>query len=89
MVVDALSCRYALISTLSSTLLGFEHIKEIYVDDSYFSTVYNACEYYTFKKVYRHDGFLFKDGKLCMTNSSIMELIVCEAYSEAFMDTLG
>ena len=30
--------------TLDARFLGFEHIKELYKDDSDFSNVYNACE---------------------------------------------
>jgi hypothetical protein len=33
-VFDALSCRYVVLSTLYSRFLGFEHIKELYKDDS-------------------------------------------------------
>ena len=32
-VVDALSRRYALVSTLNAKLLGFEYVKELYVND--------------------------------------------------------
>src|SRR5262249_19669777 len=64
-VADALSRRYNLISTLSTKLLGFEHLKELYVHDSDFSKVYEACEHATFLDFYRHDNFLFKKNKLC------------------------
>ncbi|KAH9769149.1 Endonuclease [Citrus sinensis] len=43
-VADALSRRYALISTLHVKLLGFENIKELYVNDLDFANVFNACE---------------------------------------------
>ena len=41
-MVDALSRRYALLSTLNAKLLGFEYIKELYVDDLDFTNVFNA-----------------------------------------------
>jgi hypothetical protein len=41
-VVDALSRRYVLLSTLDTRFLGFEHIKELYKDDTDFTNVYNA-----------------------------------------------
>ena len=63
-VADALSRRYALIITLNAKLLGFEHIKELYVHDNDFSNVYNVCEKVAFNKFYRHDGFLFWENKL-------------------------
>ena len=43
-VVDALSRRYALISTLDAKFLGFEHIKELYHDDHDFGEIYRACK---------------------------------------------
>jgi len=42
-VADALSRRYVLLSTLDARFLGFEHIKELYEDDSDFANVYNTC----------------------------------------------
>ena len=36
-IVDALSRRYILISTIDAKLLGFKHIKELYpLDDDFF-----------------------------------------------------
>ncbi|XP_010456833.1 PREDICTED: uncharacterized protein LOC104738343 [Camelina sativa] len=43
-VVDALSRRYALISTLDVKLMGFEQVKEIYEKDPDFKDVYKSCE---------------------------------------------
>ena len=59
-VADALSRRYALISMLSSKLLGFEHLKDLYANDSEFADVFKACEHGAFNKFYLHDGFLFR-----------------------------
>ncbi|KAH9769141.1 Endonuclease [Citrus sinensis] len=53
-VADALSRRYALISTLHVKLLGFENIKELYVNDLDFANVFNACE----KVAFAHGGGL-------------------------------
>lgn len=39
-VVDALSRRYALISTLNTKLLGFEHDKGLYENDDYFASIF-------------------------------------------------
>jgi hypothetical protein len=58
-VADALSRRYALLSMLNTKQLGFEYIKDLYVQDSDFGDVFNACEKVTFGKFYRHDGCLF------------------------------
>ena len=63
-VADALSRRYALISTLNAKLLGFEYIKELYANDPDFANVFNACEKVAFGKFYKHDGLLFRENKL-------------------------
>jgi len=38
-VANALSRRYVLLSTLDARFIGFEHIKELYNDDSDFANV--------------------------------------------------
>ncbi|PKI73039.1 hypothetical protein CRG98_006534 [Punica granatum] len=43
-VADTLSRRYVLISTLNAKFLGFEHLKELYLQDSDFGTIYSTCE---------------------------------------------
>ncbi|KAF7821193.1 reverse transcriptase [Senna tora] len=55
-VADALSRRYARISTLSAKFLGFEHLKELYMNDPDFDNVFGECENRPFDKFYRHDG---------------------------------
>jgi hypothetical protein len=79
-VADALSRRYVLLSTLDARFLGFQHIKELYKDDSDFANVYNACETLAFGKFYRFDEYFFKESRLCVPSSSICELLVREAY---------
>ena len=89
MVADALSRRYALISTLTTNLLGFEHIKDLYVNDPDFANVYGACETSGFEKFYRHKGFLFRENRLCMPMSSLRELVVREAHEGGLMGHFG
>ena len=88
-VVDAFSQRYALLSTLNAKLLGFEYIKELYVDDSDFANVFNACKKATFGKFYRHEVFLFRENRLCVSRSSLRELLVREAHGEGFVRHFG
>jgi len=42
---DALSRRYALLSTLETKFLGFECIKELYDHDADFSKIYQTCSH--------------------------------------------
>ncbi|KAK1581185.1 hypothetical protein Q3G72_003854 [Acer saccharum] len=88
-VADALSRKYVLLSTLDARLLGFDYIKELYVEDSDFGNVFNACEKVAFGKFYRHDGFLFRETKLCVPKSSLLELLVKEAHGGGLMGHFG
>ena len=85
----ALSRRYALVSTLNAKLLGFEYVKELYANDDDFSSVYGACEKITFGKFYRLDGYLFRENRLCVPNSSMLELLVHEAHGGGLMGHFG
>uniref|UniRef100_A0A2N9I8K8 Reverse transcriptase n=1 Tax=Fagus sylvatica TaxID=28930 RepID=A0A2N9I8K8_FAGSY len=88
-VADALSRRYALISTLNAKLLGFEYVKELYVNDDDFASVFAACEKAAFGKFYRLDGYLFRENRLCVPNSSMRELLVREAHGGGLMSHFG
>ena len=88
-MADNLSRRYALLSTLNVKLFGFEYIKELYVDDSYFANVFNACEKSAFGKFYKHEGFLFRENRLCVPKSSLRELLVREAHGGGLMRHFG
>ena len=78
-MADALSRRYAIVSTLNAKLLGFEYVKKLYANDDDFANVYGACEKAAFSKFYRLDGYLFRENRLCVPNSSMCELLVREA----------
>ena len=58
-VADTRSRRYALVSTVNAKLLGFEYIKELYINDDDFASLYEVCEKAAFGKFYRLDGYLF------------------------------
>ena len=82
-VADALFHRYTLLSTLDAKLLGFEHIKELYLLNQDFCELYSPCEKVAFGDYYRHEGFLFHKSKLCVPHSSLRELFVREAHGGA------
>ena len=88
-VVDALSRRYVLLNTLESKLLGFVFIKDLHVSDFDFGEIYKACEKGTFKTYSRDDGFLFKEGKLCIPQGSTRELLIKEAHGVDLMGNFG
>ncbi|KAI4313065.1 hypothetical protein MLD38_037841 [Melastoma candidum] len=88
-VADALSRRYTLISTLDAKFLGFEHIKELYLHDHDFKEVFSECEKGSFGKFYRHEGYLFRENKLCIPQGSMRELLVREAHGGGLMGHFG
>jgi hypothetical protein len=88
-VVDELSRRYALVSTLNAKLLGFEYVKELYANDDDFESVCGACEKTAFGKFYRRDGYLFRGNQLCVPNSSMRELLLREAHGGDLMGHFG
>ena len=88
-MADALSRRYILLTTLDAKLFSFEYIKELYVEDHDFANVFNACEKTAFNKIYKHDGFLFRENNLCVCLSSLQELLVREAHGGGLMEHFG
>jgi len=60
-VVDALSRRYALFSTLETKFIGFEHIKKLYDHDPDFTSKYFACVRTAQNGFFRHNDYLFKE----------------------------
>ena len=75
-MTDALSRKYAFVSTLNAKLLRFEYVKELYANDDDFASVYGVCEKVAFGKFYRLDGYLFRGNRLCVPNSFMHELLV-------------
>ncbi|KAG8481073.1 hypothetical protein CXB51_025807 [Gossypium anomalum] len=88
-VADALSRRYTLLNHLDSKLLGFAFLKDLYNSDTDFGDVYKLCEHTAVDKFFRLDGFLFQEGKLCIPQSSVRELLVLEAHGGGPMGHFG
>ncbi|CAJ2636512.1 unnamed protein product [Trifolium pratense] len=88
-VADAFSRRYVLLSTLETKIFGLEHIKELYERDLDFSSKYLACEHAALNGYFRHNGYLFKEKRLCVPKSSIIELLVKEAHEGALIGHFG
>ena len=88
-VADALSRWYVLLSNLNARFIGFEHIKELYKENSDFANVYNACETSALGKFYRLHGYLLKESRLCVPSSFMRELLVREAHGGGLMGHFG
>ncbi|KAK5771502.1 hypothetical protein PVK06_047715 [Gossypium arboreum] len=88
-VADVLSRRYTLLNNLDSKLLGFAFLKDLCNSDADFGDVYKLCEHAAVDKFFRFDGFLFREGKLCIPQSSVRELLVLEAHGGGLMGHFG
>lgn len=84
-VINLLSSRYALLSTLNARLLGFEFLKDLYANDPDFSTIHKPCERLLFDKFYKQDGYLFWVNRLCVPTCFLCKLLIREAYGGGLM----
>ncbi|KAF7808174.1 Transposon Ty3-G Gag-Pol polyprotein [Senna tora] len=54
-----------------------------------FGNVFGECENRPFDKFYRHDGYLFRENKLCAPKCSMRELLVRESHGGGLMEHFG
>jgi hypothetical protein len=52
----------------------------LYHDDHDFGAIYDTCKVLAKDIYFRHDGFLFQDNQLCVSNYFLRELLVREAH---------
>ncbi|XP_013650755.2 uncharacterized protein LOC106355327 [Brassica napus] len=88
-VADALSRRYTLISTMKAKIMGFELIKDSYATGLDFQEAFRNTTQGAFGTYYQHDGFLFKEKKLCIPKGYMRELLVREAHGGGLMGHFG
>lgn len=68
MVTDALSWKYALMTSLDTKLLKFELLKGLYANDIDFGKVYEMYKKNATGKYYILNGYLMSLNKLCVPN---------------------
>ncbi|XP_071909750.1 uncharacterized protein [Coffea arabica] len=88
-VADALSRRYALITTLDAKLLGFEFLKDLYATDSDFGEIFVSLPRHSREHYFISQGFLYYKDKLCIPKSSMRTLLVREAHEGGLMGHFG
>lgn len=88
-VADTLSRRHALITIMDAKVMGFKHIKAIYEADPDFQEVYKETSKAAYGAYYQHDGYLFKDKRLCIPQGSMRELLIREAHRGRLMGHFG
>ena len=78
-MANALSCRYILLTQCDAHILGFALLKDLYAKDEFFNEIFAQCQSGSLAGSFFIDnGFLFKDGKLCIPTSSIHRLLTLE-----------
>ena len=88
-VVDALSHKQLLISTLGAQILGFDNIIELYSQDPEFSSIYTKSQHKSQGANYVNQGYLFREGKLCIPHGSHRKLLVKESHEGGLMGHYG
>jgi len=75
-VVDALSRRHTLFAKLGAQILGFDNISKLYSRDPEFSTIYEECLHKPKGGYHVNEGYLFKEGHICIPQSSHRKLLI-------------
>nr|KYP50846.1 Transposon Ty3-I Gag-Pol polyprotein [Cajanus cajan] len=88
-VADALSRRHTLLISLGSQILGFNHIKELYTNDLEFKENYTQCLAKPQGGFYISEGYLYKEGRICIPQGSIRKLLVQESHEGGLMGHFG
>lgn len=70
-------------------LLGFEHLKELYPNDVDFKDLYLKCLQDTKGIFHIQEGFLFKENRLCVPNTSLTRILVREVHKGLLSGDFG
>ena len=87
-VANALSRRHTLFCSLGAQILGFDNIRELYTPDEQFYPIYESCGKKAQDGFYLAEGYLFKEGKLCIPQGSIRKLLLKEIHEGGLMGPL-
>jgi hypothetical protein len=94
-VVDALSRRCLIMQEFQVETLGFEHLKEMYREDTNFKEAYEACENPLLRDISQwieyliQDGLLFKGSQLCIPKCSMRDNLLKEKHSGGLAGHFG
>ncbi|KAA0054242.1 reverse transcriptase [Cucumis melo var. makuwa] len=81
-VADALSRKNSLLTLLSSEIIAFKHLPDLYKEDVDFAEIWYKCNNYLKANDYHIvEGFLFKGEQLCIPHTSLQEALLKEAHS--------
>nr|KYP37640.1 Transposon Ty3-I Gag-Pol polyprotein [Cajanus cajan] len=75
--------------SLGTQILGFDNIRELYEKDLDFGDNYQKCQQKAFDGFYMAEGYLYKEGKLCIPQGSIRKLLIKESHEGGLMGHFG
>jgi Integrase zinc binding domain len=70
-------------------VLGFEGIKELYVDDEFFGKIKDECAKWPYKEFMVNDEYLFYGNRLCIPNYSLRWQIIKEVHDGGLSGHFG
>ena len=88
-VVDALTRRHSLVTTMLLQVNGFDTFRSLYQDDPDFRDIWSNCRTCMFKQFSMHEGYLFKSSYLCIPVSSLREAIILEGHARGLAGHFG
>ena len=91
-VADALSRKNHLLSIISPQIIGLDKIKEIYDNCKDFKNIYNEIlngNTLNHNDFQIHDGYLFKDNRLCIPSTSIRDFLIWEIHQGGLAGHFG
>jgi hypothetical protein len=94
-VIYDLSRRILIVQEFQVETLGFEHLKEMYREDTYFKEAYEACknpflgDRIPWKEYLIQDGLLFKWSQLCISRCSMRDNLSKEKHSGSLAGNFG
>jgi hypothetical protein len=94
-VVDALSRRCLILQEFQVKTLGFEHLKDMYCDDTDLKEAYKACTSPVLRDTSQwieymvQEGLLFRGNQLCIPRCSMRDNILKEKHSGGLVGHFG
>lgn len=81
-VADALSRRHSLLATLQLDVPGFASFTDLYPSDAFFGSIWRDIQERRDSDYVLHEGFLFRDNRLCVPSCSLRLQLIKELHEE-------
>lgn len=88
-VANALSRRVLLLTTIRSEIIGFDYLKDLYVDDEDFKDIWRSGTTKSSGNFQIHDGFLFFGDCLRIPRGSLWKHIIQELHAGGLGGHMG